>query len=204
MLSTQTESTSTLTCDSPDIPEQGINRRPGAFSDMKRTCRRALDWMSPFRIWRELRMMQTARRDFAAGLAVGVFIACVPLYGLQTILGLFAARRLSLHPLPVLAGSQLSAPPIAPVLAVASVVLGHAVLSGTLPNPADWHIAHWHVAHWHITHWPGVSMSSVFSFLVSWFIGGAVLGLILAGITYVTTTAAMRLLFRRTDPQPAQ
>ena len=87
-------------------------RAPG----LKSSIRRAWEWMSPFRIWRELRLAETARRDFAAGLAIGVFIACVPLYGLQTILGLFAARRLSLHPLPILAGSQLSAPPFAPVL----------------------------------------------------------------------------------------
>jgi uncharacterized protein (DUF2062 family) len=204
MLSTQTESTSSLTCDAPEIPDEGMDRRAGAYSDIKSACRRALDWMSPFRIWRELRMMQTARRDFAAGLAVGVFIACVPLYGLQTILGLFAARRLSLHPLPVLAGTQLSAPPIAPALAVVSVVLGHALLSGTLPHPADWHVAHWHIMHWHMSQFPGVSMTTVFSFLASWFVGGAVIGLLLAAITYITTSSAMRLLFRRANPQSAE
>src|SRR5579872_444885 len=199
MLSTQTESTSSPAYDAPGPLERGHHRRSGTYATIKRSIRRAHEWMNPFRIWRELRMMQTARRDFAAGVAVGVFIACVPLYGLQTILGLFAARRLSLHPLPVLAGTQLSVPPLAPVLAVVSVVLGHSVLSGTLPNPADWHIAHWHIAHWHLTHWPDVSMSNVFLFLVSWFIGGAMLGLILAGVTFIATNTAMRLLFRRAD-----
>lgn len=165
-----------------------MERDLSAASGLKPAVRRIWEWMNPFRIWREVRLAENARRDFAAGLAIGVFIACVPLYGLQTILGFFAARRLSLHPLPILAGTQLSAPPIAPALTVVSVVLGHAMISGKLP----------HISDWHITHWPAVSMATVNSFVVSWLIGGVLLGLVLAGITYAIAFAAMKLLFRRT------
>jgi uncharacterized protein (DUF2062 family) len=164
-----------------------------ADSAWKRMIRRVLDWMSPFRVWREVRVGgQSARRDFAAGLGIGVFIACIPVYGLQTVLSLFAARRLKLHPLPVIAGSQLSAPPIAPALMVGSVALGRAILTGKLPHLADWHVGHW----------PAVSMAAVNSFVASWLIGGAILGVVLAFITYLTAWGAMHLMFRGGGLQP--
>jgi uncharacterized protein (DUF2062 family) len=195
MLSSQSESTLSVQRDPAADCQGQFARLPlggGAVSNLKSFVRRTWEWMSPFRIWREVKLAETARRDFAVGLAIGVFIACVPLYGFQTILGLFAARKFALHPLPILAGSQLSAPPFAPALTVASVVMGHAVISGKLPHWADWHITDWHIAHW-----PAFSMAAVNSFVVSWLIGGAMLGVLLAGITYVIAFAAMRLMFRR-------
>ena len=190
MLSTQSESILPAQHDSTVGCEPQIARLAGdrPASDFKSLINRMWNWMSPFRIWRELRLAETARRDFAAGLAIGVFIACVPLYGLQTVLGLFAARKFSLHPLPILAGSQLSAPPFAPALTVASVVLGHAVISGKMPHPADWHIAHW----------PAVSMAAVNSFVASWLIGGVVLGIVLGGVAYGISFLTMRVVFRGT------
>jgi uncharacterized protein (DUF2062 family) len=180
MLSTQNEST--MSVDSNLSVETA-----SPVSGLSRIARRVWDWISPFRIWREVRLAENARRDFAAGLAIGVFIACVPLYGFQTILGLFAARRLSLHPLPILAGTQLSAPPFAPALTVASVVIGHAVITGKLLHLSDFHV----------THLSAVSMAAVNSFVASWLIGGVLLGLVLAGVTYAIAVAAMKLLFRR-------
>lgn len=177
----QTESTLST---SPDVSE-----RPIADSDMKNILRRAWDWMNPMRIWREVRIAEAARKDFAAGLAIGVFIACVPLYGLQTILSLLAARRLSLHPLPILAGSQLSAPPFAPALGVASVVLGHLVVFGKMP----------HLTNWHAIHWQELSKTAFDSFAglaASWLVGGAIIGAGLALITYLTAAGVMRLCFR--------
>ena len=157
-------------------------------SGLNRIARRVWEWMSPFRIWREVRLVETARRDFAAGLAIGVFIACVPLYGLQTILGLFAAATIvaasASHP----GRYPTFGPSICPRITVASVVLGHAIISGKLPHLSDWHISHW----------PAVSMATVNSFVISWLIGGVILGIILAGITYAIAFAAMKLLFRRT------
>jgi uncharacterized protein (DUF2062 family) len=195
MLSMQSESTMSvdreLSVDSDGtIAQLSVETRSPVFG-LKRFARRAWDWMNPFRIWREVRLAETARRDFAAGLAIGVFIACVPLYGLQTILGLFAARRLSLHPLPILAGTQLSAPPFAPALTVVSVVIGHAVVTGKLLHLTDFHV----------THLSAVSMAAVNSFVVSWLIGGALLGTVLAGIIYMMACAAMHLMFSRANSQ---
>jgi uncharacterized protein (DUF2062 family) len=79
-----------------------------------------------------------ARTEIAAGLAVGVFIANLPAYGLQSVLSLYSARRLHLHPLPVLLGSHLSTPPVGPLLIAAAIGLGHLILHGSLPAWADY------------------------------------------------------------------
>jgi len=179
-------------------PEQASTSQPKRrweASRLKRHARRMWHWISPFRVWRELRRGGAARRDFASGLAIGVFIACVPVWGLQTIIGLFAARKFSIHPLPIIAGTQLSAPPFAPALSVASIVLGHSVLTGRLPHLSDWHGVHL----------PAFTMAAlnslVLTWFVAWFIGGAILGLVLALLTYVVASIALRIMFPR--PKPA-
>jgi len=151
--------------------------------------RRFFHWLSPFRAWRELRVGQTARRDFAAGLAIGAFIACLPIYGLQTVLSLYAARRLALHPLSVVTGSQLSAPPLGPVLSFVSMVLGHALITGKLPD----------LTHWRTVQLPQMSFSVFNSFLLSWVVGGVVLGAVLGVITYAIAIVTLRLMFRRPE-----
>jgi uncharacterized protein (DUF2062 family) len=45
------------------------------------------------RAWRAIRDDPRERPRFAAGLAAGVFIANLPLYGIQTMLSLIVARR---------------------------------------------------------------------------------------------------------------
>ena len=164
-----------------------LKRRRTRTQRIKRIVRRMWIWMSPIRIWRELCKDQTARRDFATGLAIGVFIACVPLYGLQTVFCFFAARRFSLHPLPVIAGSQLSAPPFAPFLTFASVFLGHAVVTGKLNGMPGWHEMHW----------AKLSMATVNSFVVYVLLGGVLLGLTLGAIAFAAARVVMHFGFNR-------
>jgi len=179
MQSKQNESTAALEREHSGVSGGAVGR---AF-------RRFFHWLSPFRAWRELRVGQAARRDFAAGLAIGAFIACLPIYGLQTVLSLYAARRLALHPLSVVAGSQLSAPPLGPVLSFVSLVLGHVLISGKLPD----------LSHWRNIQLPQMSVAVCNSFLISWIVGGVVLGAVLAGIIYATASITFRLMFRRSE-----
>ena len=150
---------------------------------------RLIFWLSPVRAWRELKLAQTARKNFAAGLAVGVFIACIPVYGLQTILGLYTARRFSLHPLSVIAGSQLSAPPIGPVLSIVSIIVGRVLMTGKVPQ----------ISNWHNPQLPRMSLAVFNSIFISWVVGGILLGAVLALITYVLAALALRLMFARKD-----
>jgi uncharacterized protein (DUF2062 family) len=147
---------------------------------------RLLYWFSPWRAWRELKVGEAARKSFAVGLAVGVFIACIPVYGLQTVLCLWAARKFKLHPLSVVAGSQVSAPPVGPVLGFVSILVGEVLITGKTPD----------VTHWHLNQMPAMSIH-LFSFLaISWLLGGVILGLVLAGIAYVIFSIMLKLMFR--------
>src|SRR5438132_1578934 len=107
----------------------------------RRTIRPGAAWAAACRIcwcggraaraWRAVRDDPAQRSRFAAGLAVGVFIANLPLYGAQTLLSLYAARRLRLNPLTVVVGSHFSTPPIGPLLVAAAIALGHLLTHGT-------------------------------------------------------------------------
>jgi uncharacterized protein (DUF2062 family) len=122
----------------------------------------------------------------AAGLAAGVFIANLPAYGFQSLLSLYAARRLKLHPLPVLLGSHASTPPIGPALIAAAVALGHLILHGSLPAVSDFDPRR---AGW---------ASIVGPIMIEWLLGGVLLGALLAIVTFGLVATAMRLL---SDPE---
>jgi hypothetical protein len=55
----------------------------------------------------------------------------MPIYGIQTVVSLYVARRLHLNPLGVVLGSQISIPPIAPLLFMAAIATGHLLLHGS-------------------------------------------------------------------------
>ena len=88
--------------------------------------------LSPREMWRQLRADDLGRMSLAAGVAIGTYIANLPLYPVQTLVSLYVARRLHLHPLAVVLGSLLSTPPIGPVLILLAIVVGHFVLHGNL------------------------------------------------------------------------
>ena len=191
------ESSTTLEADPPKEVAPGAVVFHGPASDDPKAAAhrkgawRLLHWFSPWRAWRELKVGETARKNFAVGLAIGVFIACLPIYGLQTVLCLYAARKFSLHPLSVVAGSQLSAPPIGPVLGVVSIVLGHTLITGQVPA----------LTHWNIHQMPAMSVRVINSFVISWIIGGIVLGAVLAGVVYVLFSVMLKIMFRKSSAQ---
>lgn len=135
--------------------------------------RDVLRWMNPLRAWRELRAGEIDRTELAAALAVGVFVANLPLYPFQTVLALYLARRLHLNPLAVLGGAQLSTPPISVVLIAGGVCLGHLLLHATLPAWPDFHAVH--LPWWTLAR----------PLLIDWAIGGTLMGIVLGAITFV-------------------
>jgi uncharacterized protein (DUF2062 family) len=141
-----------------------------------------LDWISPARAWRQLRQEETGAQEMASGLAVGVFIANLPLYGVQTLLSLFAARKLRLHPLSVVAGSNLSTPPIGPVLIALAIGVGHFLLHGKWLEMPRWEST-----------WSG--WANLFGrLMLEWSLGAVVVGAILAFATFVLSHALLRYL----------
>jgi uncharacterized protein (DUF2062 family) len=151
-------------------PASQIGRGPAPTGKI---WRRLAAWFSPRRAWRGIRCDPHERSRFAAGVAAGVFIANLPFYGGQTLLGLYAARRLRLNPLPVVLGSHLSAPPVGPVLVAVAIALGHFCTHGTLPPPGAYN--------------PRALgyVGLLRSVLLEWTIGGLVCGTLLAAVAFV-------------------
>lgn len=142
---------------------------------------RLVRWINPVTAWRQVRDDTASRTRFAAGFAAGVFIASLPLYGVQTLLSLFVARCLRLHPLSVLAGSNVAFPPIGPLLIVGAIGLGHLLLHGAWPVMADYNPARAGV---NAVLWPA---------LREWAVGGIVLGAILASVAFVAVDCMLRV-----------
>jgi uncharacterized protein (DUF2062 family) len=152
---------------------------------------RFLWWISPVRARRALRDDPLERSRYAAGLAIGVFIANLPLYGLQTLLSLYTARRMRMNPLPVLVGSHLSTPPIGPVLIAMAIALGHWFLHGTLPTFSALHVT------------PAGYGVLIRSVLLEWLLGSLACGAILASLTYLLMRLLLRYLPARMPAAPA-
>jgi len=152
--------------------------------------RRVARWMNPVGAWRQLRADETGRATAAAGLAVGAFIANLPAYGFQTLLSLYCARRLHLHPVAVVAGSQLSTPPVGPFLVAAAVAVGHVLLHGRLPMLGEYRAAAARGGVWNV-------LGSV---VVEWTLGSFIVGFVCACVTFVIASKLLRLAARDTRP----
>jgi uncharacterized protein (DUF2062 family) len=128
---------------------------------------------------RLLRDESIGQNSLATGLAIGVFIACTPFYGLQNLIGLYFARRLHLHPLPVLLGAQISNPPMSFGLIAAAVCCGHFVLHGRLPALGDYHLHQTlgELSRYEWTQAYHAMQGTLGSFLLDWAIGSVIVGL---------------------------
>jgi glycosyltransferase involved in cell wall biosynthesis/uncharacterized protein (DUF2062 family) len=143
-----------------------VLKKPGSLRDLLR-------WLDPLRAWREFRGGNVDPKELAAALALGVFVANLPVYPFQTVLSLYLARRLHLNPLAAAVGTQLSTPPIGIALFAAAIFVGHLVLHGSPPIWPNLHSLH---AIWNALGWP---------MLADWAVGGAIVGFVLAAITFV-------------------
>lgn len=146
-----------------------------------------LEWVNPLRAWRQLREGEIGRTEMATGVAIGIFIANLPLYGLQTVLALYTARRLHLHPLPVVAGSQVSTPPVGIAMVLAAIYVGHVVLHGSLPSVNGFEAS-----------WAGV-MNAGGPLITDWLVGALLMGVTMAVAGFALTNA----LFRFVQPADA-
>jgi len=76
--------------------------------------------------------------DIALGVAIGVFICCLPLYGLHTILVIILAIMVkSANKIAMLIGTSLSIPPTVPFITWAGYSIGNFLLGENSPT-LDW------------------------------------------------------------------
>ena len=154
--------------------------------------RQFLHWLNPVSAWRQVRGDDAGRTRFAAGFAIGVFIANLPIYGFQTVLSLFVARRFRLHPVSIIAGTNVAIPPINIVLLWGGVALGHFVLHGNFPRFSNYNFS------------AGHRTQTLFPMLEEWIIGGVILGLLLAGLTFLGLDFFLRWLADSSRPEPTE
>jgi uncharacterized protein (DUF2062 family) len=163
---------------------RGLEGRAGATA-RRPLGRRIRAWLSPMELWRQIRDERAGRAEVALGVSIGVFIANLPLYGVQTLLSLYVANRLHLHPLPVVAGSHVSTPPVGVALIGAAVAVGHWLLHGTwvwaeiaaTPASGAWTMAGW--------------------MLLDWLVGSVVVGLACAAASFAGVWLLLGLVARR-------
>jgi glycosyltransferase involved in cell wall biosynthesis len=137
-------------------------------------------WLSPRNLWRQIRSDPASRSTVAAGVGLGAFIGSLPCFGLHAILGLYLAKRLKLHPLTVVAGTQISMPPFSPLIVFASIWVGFILLHFKIPV---------------LTDFTDLSMSELFGQVVlEWTIGSIVVGAFLGVIMGTATSLALRLI----------
>jgi uncharacterized protein (DUF2062 family) len=105
--------------------------------------KRFINWISPRRVLNDLQKDGVGRVSAAAGFSIGTLIANLPLYPIQTVVAVYVAKRLNMHPVPLLVGSALSTPPVGPALIVAAIVLGHLIVHGTHPDLSGFDLTDW-------------------------------------------------------------
>jgi uncharacterized protein (DUF2062 family) len=152
--------------------------------------RRIAGWLNPADAWRQARRDRVSRETFSAGLAVGAFIGNLPAYGFHAPIGLYVAGRFHLHPAAVFVGTNISIPPIGPVLNVAAIALGHVLLRGALPTPDAFDFEKHGVPH------------VLRSRLLEWSLGSVLIGLACAAGVYMISYRVLRLAAVREDVTP--
>jgi uncharacterized protein (DUF2062 family) len=155
-----------------------VNRRDQRAAVLARLA----NWISPRQLWRQIHDDQLDRNAVAAAVATGIFLGNLPIYGLQTIASLYAARRLHLHPLAVVMGSQISTPPLNVGLATAAVACGHLILHGKLPVLRDFDPS--------LLGWRQV----IGPLLIEWSVGAVVIGAGLAVAGFIVTRRLLQLI----------
>jgi hypothetical protein len=107
--------------------------------------------------------------EIALGVAIGIFVAFIPLFGTHTVTAIALASLLRVNTLIVLLGTQISNPLTFPFQLFISAEVGSLILHGKLLEIKFTH-----------------QMSALLShYLLPIIIGGLVLGIVGAGVSYL-------------------
>ena len=152
----------------------------GTQSERASLIRRIWNWISPFRLWRQVRESSTGREKTAAALAVGAYIGNTPPWGIQALIAIYVARRWHLHPLAVILGTNVAMPPVGLALIFASVWIGHLITHGQMLQAADFSPS--------MVKWDVLTVR----LLVDWAVGSVPVGLICAVIVFFVSMRVLR------------
>lgn len=134
--------------------------------------------------WNVVKLNSSPER-IAFGVAVGVFIGVTPLYGMHTVLALFAAMLIPrTNKIAILAGTNITIPPLAPLVSWLGYVIGRLILH----NP-QYPVLNWAVL-------KSLSVDDITFLYYPLFLGSIVLGVILAVVFYFIALFSIRAMRR--------
>ena len=101
-------------------------------------------------------------------------------------MALYLAKRLHVHPVATVLGTQIALPPLCFALIAAAIYLGRLILSGQPPTADDFQS------------WRALSLADLHALLrdyfFAWCLGGLLLGLALGWLTFLTLLAIFRFI----------
>ncbi len=131
-------------------------------------------------------MLNSSPERIAFGVAVGVFIGVTPLYGMHTLLALFAAMLIPrTNKIAILAGTNITIAPLAPFVSWAGYTLGCFILRNPQYPPLNWEMI------------KALRVDSVTFLYYPLFLGSLALGLVLAVIFFFIVLFFIRAVRRR-------
>ncbi len=170
----------------PPPPGANADQALASVAPQRPLWQRALLWFDPRELVRSARRDRVSQMSVAAGLGVGALVANLPVYPVQTLVAVYLAKRLHLHPVSTVAGSQLAFPPIGLALIFAAITLGHLVLTGSPPRWSDFRdlgsLSFGEIRH--LMH----------EYFLSWWIGGVALGIVLGLATFILGILLLKLV----------
>ncbi len=127
-----------------------------------------------------------APHEIALGVAIGCFIAVLPLYGFHTLLCIGAALLIPrANRLAILLGTNVSLPPTVPLITWTGYDIGRFLLSDKNYPPLSWEYVR------------NFNISRVSEFYYPLFVGSVVLGVLCAAVAFLVTFAIAHLFKRR-------
>jgi hypothetical protein len=130
--------------------------------------------------------LNNSPHEISLGVAIGVFIGILPVYGLHTILVVIAAILVRpANKIAIFLGTSISLPPTVPPITWAGYEIGRLILKGRF-EPLSWSV------------FKNITFQKICSFYQPLFLGSVVLGIICAAIFYlITFFVSKRLMMRR-------
>ena len=123
--------------------------------------------------------------EIALGVAIGVFIATMPVYGLHTVMVIVAAflvRRANI--IAILAGTNISLPPTVPFITWGGYEIGRLILRNHYPD-LNWNF------------FKNLTFQRIADLYLPLFLGSIVLGFIMAVIFYYLALAVIKTIQKR-------
>lgn len=138
------------------------------------------------RIAVRLLRMHNSPREIALGVAIGVFIGILPVYGLHTVLVIIAAILVrSANKIAMFLGTSISLPPTIPPITWAGYEIGRHILNKDF-EPLSWSV------------FKNITFQKICYYYQPLFLGSVILGVICAAIFYLAVFyMANKFMLRR-------